>query len=55
MLEVYAKINSEQTKLPDFSLFVDDVCNDFKKANLQTIIKNNLVIYKIIINVNFNV
>ena len=43
-VEIYEKITSEQTTKPDFSLFVEDVCNDFKKINLQILTKNRMVI-----------
>lgn len=44
IFEIFEKINSETTKKPDFALFVDDVCNESKKQNLQSLIRSRLVI-----------
>ena len=43
MGEIYEKVNSEITKKPDFALFVEDVCNEDKKSNLQMNKRNRMV------------
>jgi len=44
MLEIYEKVNQESTKKPDYALFVDDVCNENKRINLQIQSRSRLVI-----------
>lgn len=35
MMEIYEKVNSEMVGKPEFALFVEDVCDEAKKSNLQ--------------------